>query len=277
MSNISRTAAPAALLAALATGFGGLTAQAPAVAAKPDPRVKEQLKQYAKFIKDRKGGKDTEAKEIIDKLLQKFDSLHPKDQADYAKTISQSLLSPRCKRKPGRDGIYRTTIFALGRTGEHGGKYLAKAFENKAKFKGKKEWLNLRAQMLEHLGRTKDEKYIDFLLDVALKDPNDSLMANAGGALKHYKDTPLKKVRKPMVKRLIKKFAQIYDNANKNLDPGDLVRQTWANRLAAVSDPWNTALQALTKQQLRSPNKWNTFWNKEKGENWDKPKKKTRR
>ena len=54
MANISRTAAPVVLLVALATGFGGLsalttlTAQAPAVAAKPDPQVKEQLKLYVK-------------------------------------------------------------------------------------------------------------------------------------------------------------------------------------------------------------------------------------
>lgn len=277
MSNTSRTAARAALLAALAAGTlisGALTAQSPA--AKTDPQIKEQLKLYVQFIKDRKGSKDTEAKEIIDKILQKFDTLHPKDKSDYAKAISQSLLSKKCKRKPEQAGIYRTTIFALGRLGKHGGRYLAKAFDNKSKFKGKKPWLNLRALMLEHLGRTKDKKYIDFLLDVALKDPNDSLMSSAGGALKHYKDMPLK-VRKPMVKQLIKKFAQVYDNANTNLDSGDMTRQTWERRLAAVSDPWNTALQALTKQRIRSPNKWNNFWNKEKKSNWDKPKTRRRR
>ncbi len=48
------------------------------------------------------------------------------------------------------------------------------------------------------------------------------------------------------------------------------------NRHAAVSDPWNTTLQALTKQHLRSANDWNKFWNKNKQKNWDKPLKKTR-
>ena len=52
--------------------------------------------------------------------------------------------------------------------------------------------------------------------------------------------------------------------------------RTWKNRLSAVSDPWNTSLQALTKQHYRSANDWNKFWNKHKSANWDKPLKKTR-
>jgi hypothetical protein len=241
---------------------------------KPDPWVKDTLKVYRKHISDRKGAKDAAAIELIQEMLKKYETMHPKDQVAFAKGIAESLNSARCKRKPTQDGIYRTTIKALSLTGKNGGSHLKKAFENKKKFKGK-DWINLRGDMLEHVGRTKNEKYTDFLLDVALKNTSDTLMAKAGGALRHYKDLKLAP-RKKIAKLLIKKFANIYDNANRNLDPGDLTTKTWRDGHAAVSDPWNTSLQKLTKQHYRAANDWNTFWNKHKGANWDKPLKKTR-
>ena len=265
---------------ALAIVFGCLTCCLPAqspkpAAAKPDPWVKTKLKEYGKLIADRKGAKDAAAIELIDELLKKYETMHPSDQKNFAKGIAQSLLSKRCKRKPNQAGIYRTTIKALSLTGAHGGAYLKKAFENKAKFKHK-DWTTLRGDMLEKIGLTKNEKFTDFLLDIAQKYPNDTLMAQAGGALRHFKELKLTK-RKKIAKLLIKKFAQVYDNANKNLDPGDLVTQRWKDTLAAVSDPWNTTLQALTKQHHRAANEWNKFWNKRKADNWDKPLKKRTR
>ena len=241
---------------------------------KPDPEVSAKLKDFKKLIGDRKGAKDGQAIEIIDELNQKYPSMHPKDQDKFAKEVSVLITSNKYKREPTQDGIYRTTIKVLSLMGTNGSKYLHKAFGNKAKFKDK-EWLGLRGDILEHLGRTKDEKFVDFLLDVALKDPNDILMAKAGGALRHFEGLKLVK-RKDIAKELIKKFANIYDNANKNIDPGDLNAATWRQRLAQVSDPWNTALQKLTKQNYRSPNDWTKFWNKHKDDDWDKPLKSSR-
>lgn len=258
-----RPFAAAILLGGLACS---LSAQPPA---KPDPAVKESLKKYRSLITDRKGAKDPAAIEIIDELLKKYEAMHPKDQEAMAKGIAESLLSTRVKREPTEDSLYRATIKALSLTGKNGSKYLAQAYDKKAKYKDK-EWYSLRGDMLEHLGRCKDPKYIDFLLDEALKSPRDPLMAKAGGALRHYAEEKLT-VRKMIAEKLIKKFATIYTSANQNLDPGDLTRKTWEDRLAAVSDPWNTTLQALTKQHFRSSNDWTRFWNKEKGSDWDKP------
>lgn len=264
---------------ALAILISSLTCGLPAQTAKPaaaevDPWVKETLKEYRKHIFDRKAMRDAAAIELIQKMLDKYDTMHPKDQRAFAEGIADSLKSRSCKRKPNQAGIYRTTIKALSMAGKNGAFHLKKAFENKSKFKGK-DWINLRGDMLEKIGRTKDERSIKFLLDVALKIPNDTLMAKAGGALRHYKDLKLKK-RRNIAKLLIKKFATIYSSANENLNPNDLTVRTWRDRLAAVSDPWNTSLQALTRQRYRSANDWNTFWNKHKDHNWDKPLKKTR-
>jgi hypothetical protein len=242
--------------------------------AKPDPEVKEKLSELKKLAGQRKGVKDSEAIAVISDLEVKFAKMHPKDQKAYAKGLGAVLTGSRIKRKPVQDQIFRTCILALGRAGKLGSPFLAKAFDSK-KFKDK-DWVNLRGQMLEHLGRTKDSKYIKFLLDEALKNISDTLMAKAGGALKYYTDEKLS-VRKDTCKNLIKKFAQIHDNGNTNIDPGDSTVAMWKNKERAVSEPWNATLQKLTKQHLRGPDSWTKFWNKHKSKNWDKPIKTSRR
>ena len=270
MSHLSRCLTSAVVLIGLA---GSALAQDPPKP-KPDPEVKAKLSELKKLSTVRKGAKDGEAMAVISDLEVKFDTMHPKDQKDYAMAVGTVLWSNRTKRKPEQSQMFRTCILALGRAGKLGSKQLAKAF-NSSKFKDK-EWINLRGQVLDHLGRTKDSKYIDFLMDEALKNINDTLMAKAGGALKNYDGEKLSK-RKDICKKLIKKFAQIHDNGNTNLDPGDSTVRMWKDKERAVSAPWNAALQKLTKQHLRGPDSWTKFWNKNKAKNWDKPPAKSRR
>lgn len=268
---VPRTRLPLVFVGCLLGGLVPITpAQepAPATATKPDPEVKKKLAALSKLAEDRKAAKDQEAIQIIDELSKDYATMHPKDQHAFAKEASKILTSSRYKRLPEQDLIFRALVNTLGRAGEYGAPVLEKAFDAK-KF-DEKEWLTLRGEMLEQIGRTKHEKSIDFLLDVALKNIHDSLMARAGGALRHFEEAKLD-VRREIAVKLIKKFASIRDNANANLDPNDLTVKTWKDRLAAVSDPWNTTLQKLTKQHIRDPSEWNTFWNKHKDEDWDKP------
>ena len=268
MSHLSRSLTFAVVLVGFA---GSALGQEPL---KPDPEVKAKLSELKKLSTARKGAQDAAAIGVISDLEVKFDKMHPKDQKAYAKAVGTVLWSVRTKRKPEQGQMFRTCILALGRAGKLGSPELAKAF-NSTKFKGK-EWVNLRGQVLDHLGRTKDPKYIGFLLDEALKNINDTLMAKAGGALKNLDGEKLR-VRKDVCKNLIKKFAQIHDNGNVNLDPGDSTVRMWKDKERAVSAPWNAALQKLTKQHLRGPDSWTKFWNKNKSKNWDKPPSKSRR
>ncbi len=247
-----------------------LAAQVKPAAAKPDPEVKAKLSEFKKLIKNRKGVKDAEAIQIVDGVLTSFDKLHPKDKKAFAQALYEPLKNPRVKRPPVDARLFKAVIVALGKTGRDGSKYLASAFKDKKRF-GHKDWRSLRAEMLKNLGKTKDLKYVKFLTDEARRNIEDTLMAAAGQALGEFADMDLK-VRKPIAKDLIKKFANIYENANANLDSGDLQRKTWEDRYKAVADPWNTALQKLTKQNLRHPNDWLRFYNKNKAKNWDKLK-----
>lgn len=249
--------------------FTGLVISVPAqTTAKRNPEVAKRLKEFTVMVSDRKAPKDAEAKKIIDWAVGLYPNMHKSDQQYFAKEIGRTIRSPRITRDTRNDGLYRAIITALGKAGTNGSRELVAAFDHR-KFKGEDEWLTLRAFMLEHLGRTKDLRQVDFLLKVAMRDPVDALMASAGGALRHYGDAKLS-LRKTIVKDLHRKFAEVYDNAHKNLDTGDTVRQTWERRHSVVADDWNSALQALTKQQLRGANAWTRFWNKNKDKNWDK-------
>ena len=171
---------------------------------------------------------------------------------------------------PMRLGESATATPTLSRAATLSAANLKKAFKDKKRF-GDKEWRSLRADMLKSLGKTKDLNYVKFLTDEARKNIEDTLMAAAGEALAEFADADLK-TRKEISKVLIKKFANIYENANANLDSGDLQRKTWEDRYKAVADPWNTTLKKLTKQRLRTPNDWQKFYNKNKAKNWDKLK-----
>ena len=264
---------PSTILLLLTTAITpALVAQPKPAAAKPDPEVKAKLDEFKKLIKDRKGAKDDQAIKIIDSVLTNFDKLHPKDKRDFTKALYEPLKNTRVKRKPMDARLFKTAVVALGQTGTNGSKYLADAFKNKRRF-GDKAWRSLRAEMLKSLGKTKDKRYVKFLTDEALKNIEDTLMAAAGQALGEYADADLK-LRQEISKDLIRKFVNIYENANTNLDSGDLQRKTWEDRYKAVADPWNTALQKLTKQSLRHPNDWQKFYNKNKRKNWDKLKSK---
>jgi len=247
-----------------------LLAQPDPAPAKPDPAVKTKLDEFKKLIKDRKGAKDGEAIKIIDSVLSGFDKLHPKDKKDFAKALYEPLKNPRIKRKPTDARLFKVTVVALGKTGTVGSGYLKKAFQDKKRF-GDKEWRSLRADMLKSVGKTKDLGQVKFLTDEARRNIEDTLMAAAGEALGEFAEADLK-VRKQISKELIKKFANIYENANVNLDSGDLQRKTWEDRYKAVADPWNTTLKKLTKQNIRTPNEWQKFYNKNKAKNWDKLK-----
>ncbi len=239
--------------------------------AKPDPEVAASLKEFATLVKDRKGTKDSEAMAILDQLLSGFEKMHPADKKAFTKGIADPLNSVRIKRKPTEANLFEHVIIALGKTGSHGSKYLAKAYENSGKFgKTNREWLSLKELMLEHLGKTKDQKFAKFLVDEALHNNFDSLMAKAGGAMANFADAKLSK-RRDWVKVMVKRFSAVYEGAYKNVDPSDIQLKRDMERWRAIKDEWVEALQALTGQkEIKEANDWQRFWNKHKNENWDK-------
>ena len=241
-----------------------------ATAQPPVSGLKDDLAEYKKLIKDRKGTHDKRAKAIIDKWLPKFDKLKAGEKKAFAAGIGFSLTSKRT-RKPANDDIFRVTIRALGHTGKFGSEALIDGFKNK-KF-GKKPWINLRGAMLEALGATKDERNIKFLLKVARNGHVPEFLAKAGGTLRHFEKSKLA-TRKEICKDLIPKFGKIQSDVNSKASHLDRSSHIL---LAAISDPWNNTLRKLTRKNHVGAEKWQWFLNKEKENNWDAKPKKTRR
>ena len=265
----------------LSIALGGFLVAAPAQGVKPKPKpnpeVKAKLETFIKRISDQKAPRDAEAIEIVDELAELYPNMHSSDQARFVKDIARALSSTGIRRSTDDADLYKSIIVALGISGPRGSSSLIKSFETK-KFKGKLTWVPLRALMLEHLGRAKDPKRIDFLVNEARNNMHNELMAAAGGALRHYADQKLK-VRKEICKVLIKKFASVFDNGqetslrtrrDQTLAEQQYEWEIWRQRFKTIDARWTTTLQALTKQDLEGTEAWTRFWNKDKGKNWDK-------
>lgn len=243
-----------------------LTAQGedPAAKKKPDPEVAAKLDTFDDAIKDKDFALDTKAIEIIDELTQKWADLHAKDQGAFLKALD-SVFKVR-KRTPEQPGLYKSTVFALGTVGgDKASEALVKVYDKKPF--DEDEWLNMRADILENIGRTKADKQIDFLVDRATKDPVDPIKAAAGKALRHFAGTD-SDVRKDIVKRLLRDYAKI-EGDSQSLDGNSAVAATRKRTLAAIADPWNTALKELTGQDIKTAEEWQHWYNKNKDKKWE--------
>lgn len=231
---------------------------------KPDPVIAEQVKQFKAAIKDRKGARDAEATNLIDKFLGGYPKMHQKDQLAVRKALQDCLVG-RVKRDPENTTLFVGAAAALGQMGADGAKILLKAYKS-SKFK---KQVTLRAVFVRNIGKTKDLRQVEFLLERASRDPDDEIMEAAGGTLRNFADAKLS-VRKNIVKELIKKFSEVHGKSRASLASGNAQVKRSKERLAAISRDWNQTLNSLTKQSIHSAPDWQRFYNKNKDRNWDK-------
>lgn len=227
----------------------------------PDPVVAEKLKVFEAAIKDRKAARDAEAVGIIDELMKNYDDLDPKDQTSFVKALGKAFKSTNRKRQPEDMGLYTATASALGTIGGSSSSRLLVAAYGRNPFK-KDDWVALRGVLLENIGKTKEEKQIEFLLDRARQDKDDSIKKSAGWALRHYGESKFK-VRVQIVKKLVPHYAEI-EGQSKTLQSNDPTAATRQRTLRAISDPWNETLSALTTQEFRTAEQWQHWYNKNK-------------
>ncbi|MEM7200858.1 MAG: HEAT repeat domain-containing protein [Planctomycetota bacterium] len=172
------------------------------------------------------------------------------------------------KRPPERRGVFKAAAYALGEIGPDGSRSLVKAY-NSSKYQPERDWVGLRADFLKALGRTKDVKQVEFLIDRAARDHEDEILRAAGIALGHF-DEAKQKVRKNIVKELVKKLNEIFNKSRQSVDPGDPVMARAKYTLAAIERDWNQTLRKLTGQDFKTAPEWQRFYNKNKGKNWDR-------
>ena len=251
------------------TGWCGvLAAQVPADAKKPADDVASQIKALHDAVMDKKSERDDAATAIIDKLLSASETMAAKDKDAFIAALGDIYTKAK-PRPPEKNALYLTAAVTLSRLGAPGAKVLLKAFGDE-KFK-KKEWVDLRARFLTSIGKTKDDSQITFLVERAVRDPDDPILKAAGEALGNFADKP-GTVRRDIVKELVKKYNDVANSAS-NVDPGNVQAKASRDTLAVISDAWNETLGKLTKQEIRSAPEWQRWWNKNKDADWDKLKK----
>jgi hypothetical protein len=240
-------------------------AQDPKPKEEPDKEVAEKVELLEDIAKDKKFERDAEGLAVIDVLYQKQEAgMIEKDEQMVAEALDD-LLNKGKVRPHDQTQLYEAAAYALGKFGKEGAKALKKAYEKK-RFPDKPEWVPLREKLLIHLGRTKDESMVKFLLEEARRSPEAALQAAAGEALGNFDDSK-EKVRKDIVDELLVRYGSLVEAASQMGTSIDA--QNAQDRLATLSGKWNDTLKKLTRQNLDSFAEWQSWHNKNKNKPWE--------
>jgi hypothetical protein len=252
---------------AIAAWFAALPAPAqdPDPKKGPDKEVAEHIDTLKDVVADKKCARDAEGTDLIDKLLIKVKAgVDPKDQASIIKALDGVFTQGKL-RPHDRIELYRGAAAALGFIGgEEAAKVLKAAYDNK-RFPNKPDWVPLREQLLKNLGRTKDESMVKFLIKEASNNTEAALQAAAGEALGNFEESK-EALRKEIVSGLLIKYGELTEKASQ---PGsNLQGQNAQDRLAALTDKWNSTLAKLTRQNFTAFADWQNWHNKNKSLPW---------
>ena len=221
----------------------------------------KELKDHA----GKRGKEDEEAGAIIETLMAEFPKSGPKDQESIAKGISACLKEKRKQDKEGNydNALYGKAAFTLGTMGELGAKELVKWVGNK-QHRGN---LALQTELIKSLGKTKSPVGIKTLTDL-LGNKDHAIEAEAAKALFHFHELELKE-RKKIFNEVLKSLMSA-----KNAKDADTTNQdaTAQARYAAVSAPMISTLESLSGHKEDTPEAWQSWWNKNKKDDWDKDK-----
>lgn len=239
-------------------------APAPAPVA-PDPALPERLKELKTLVGDAKMRDDFQAVSLIQSLATDVDKKADKDREKLAKAFGEVLRVAKV-RPVGKDMIYREAADGLAKLAEDGAKELAKAVVDK-RFDDN---LPLRQHLILALGKTHDEKQVDWLLDTTTRSPHDELRAAAAEALGFYPDMNLK-LRREVVKQILRSWGSLHEQATTlpSTDPSapiPLQPQNARETLRHVEGKWVRTLQHLTGQSQTAFADWQRWLNK--NPNW---------
>lgn len=265
----AHTLAAGLLLLAVAAAQNPAPAPAPAPAPiVADPALPERLKELKALVSHPKMADDFQAIGLIQSLVADVAKIAPKDKEKLAKALGDVFRTGKL-RPADKDVLYREAGDALGKLGLDGSKELAKAIAD-PRFKDN---LQLLAHWIVALGRTEDEKQVDFLLDTTTRSPHDELRAAAAEALASYQNMD-GKLRREVVKQVVREWGSLHQQAT-TPDPVDasqpipLQPQNARRTLKAVEGKWVAALQKLTGQTHGAFADWQRWLNK--NPNWTPP------
>lgn len=226
-----------------------------------DPALPDQLKELKTLVADTKMAMDFQAIGLVQKLTQGVEQRNPKDKERLAKGLAEVFRTGKV-RPPDKDVLYRETADALAKFGADGGRELQKVVVD-ARFK---DAIQLQAHLILAIGRTQDDKQVDWLLEQTLRSSHDEIRAAAGEALGAFTAVDVK-VRREVVKGMIREWGSLHQQATTrdSTDPNapiDPAPQNARRTLQAVEGKWIATLQKLTGQQHAAFEDWQRWLNK---------------
>ncbi|MFO1010196.1 MAG: HEAT repeat domain-containing protein [Planctomycetota bacterium] len=250
-------AAPAPTIAASAP-----LAQEPAPNTNPDkrPEVEKLVDELDGFIK-KEGKADQDAVGTIDKMLQEFPKSGPKDRQAMVKELSKCFEQRRMvpEGQAPNNKLYLASAVALGQMGPESVEVLMTWIDAKTL----KKDLAVQHRLILSLGKTKDKKGLKVLKNM-LNNKENSLISASAEALGEFATSDLE-TRKDVFEALLKTVMEAKGFKDTNPD-----NTTARDKYDVIAAPIITSLGKLSKHEERDPEKWQTWWNKNKKADWDK-------
>jgi HEAT repeat protein len=208
---------------------------------------------------------ETHAKQLVERLAAEFTVCGTKDRAPIVRVIERCLAAKR-QGKPETELVCHAARALAGMAPESL-PVLVRALENKPLLKDKE----IGRTLVLALGKTRDKAAVKPLLEV-LDSDDDGLVAAAGEALGEHEGAPLA-TRKQLFEEVLKALMQAKDQMDAQtqgaLDPNSPHDDAAARRYDTIQAALGTTLQRLSKQEARSAESWQRWWNKNKRANWD--------
>ena len=256
-------------LATRAAAFDGKSATpaaGSAAAQDPNPDKRPEVADLIAKLEahaDKKGAEDTDAIAVIDQLSQEFQKSGPKDKAAILKALAKCFDARRLEvnGQPPNNKLYLAAAVALGQMGPESTKTLISAIGNKNLRKD----IALQHRLILSLGKTHDKDAIK-TLNENLENKDASLVSAAAEAFGEFSIADLD-TRKNVFETLLK----ILMSAKGSMDT-DAANPSFRERYDVIAAPIITSLGKLSKHEEREPEKWQTWWNKNKKADWDATK-----
>ncbi len=233
-----------------------------------DPALPDQLKELKSLVADPKMVADFQAIGLMQKLTTGLDSKNPKDKERLAKGMGEVFRTGKL-RTGTKEILYREASDGLAKLAADGAKELAKALADQRL----KDALPLQAHMILALGRTEDDKQVDWLVDTMTRSTHDEIRAAAGDALGNFTSLEIK-ARREVVKAMIRAWGSLHQKAtqgesNDPSAPIDLEPQNARQTLRVVEGKWIATLTKLTGISQSAFPDWQRWLNK--NPNWVAP------
>jgi hypothetical protein len=228
------------------------------------PEIAALTTKLESLIAKKKGEGDMDAIGVIDQLNQEFPKSGPKDKAQIVKSIGkcfeQRRLEPDEEKTPNNK-LNMAAAAALGQMGPESTKTLVAWIGQKDLRKD----LAVQQRLIKSLGRTHDKDGIKTLTS-KLEDKDSPIVSSAAEALGDFSSADLA-TRKSIFESLLKTLMSAKGAKDQNIN--DLVAR---DRYDVIAAPLVTSLGKLAKHDERDPDKWQTWWNKNRTADWDELK-----